>query len=190
MRSMEAIIPSKWMWPTYGTPIASAVFAEMRTLRGANLTYSGHRSRLGRAFYGSTDGCCWTCQSHTGIAEGCGTKDKRCLVIWAFANGFKEAARVLRCFGEEACARALRGASVLWGEREWLEEEEMEAEADLAEVEGMNAFAAYVMLYGRTVEDVLDMTSESRMEEFGGLVGKECVHLQTGRIIASTSYSF
>ncbi|KAI6161331.1 hypothetical protein EDD17DRAFT_698078 [Pisolithus thermaeus] len=109
------------------------------------------------------------------IAEGCGTKDKRCLVIWAFANGIEEAARVVRCFGEEACARALQGASVLWGEREWLEEEEMEGEADLAEVEGMNAFAAYVMLYGRTVEDVLDMSSESRMEEFGGLVGKERV---------------
>ncbi|KAI6124281.1 hypothetical protein EV401DRAFT_2158564 [Pisolithus croceorrhizus] len=109
------------------------------------------------------------------IAEGCGTKDKRCLVVWAFANGIEEAARVVRCFGEEACTRALQGANVLWGEREWLEEEETEGEADLAEVEGMNAFAAYVMLYGRTVEDVLDMSSESRMEEFGELVGKERV---------------
>ncbi|KAI6135988.1 hypothetical protein F5141DRAFT_1226064 [Pisolithus sp. B1] len=107
--------------------------------------------------------------------QGCGTKDKRCLVVWAFANGIEEAARVVRCFGEEACTRALQGVNVPWGEREWLEEEETEGEADLAEVEGMNAFAAYVMLYGRTVEDVLDMSSESRMEEFGELVGKERV---------------
>lgn len=106
-----------------------------------------------------------------------GVRD-RCSVTWAFANGIEEAAKVVRCFGEEACVRALQGAageSVLWGEWEWLEEEETEGEADLTNVEGMNAFAAYVMLYGRTLEDVLDMSPESRMEEFGGLVGKERV---------------
>ncbi|KAI6023415.1 hypothetical protein EDC04DRAFT_2726157 [Pisolithus marmoratus] len=110
------------------------------------------------------------------IAEGCGTKDKRCSVIWAFANGIEEAAKMVRCFGEEACARAMQDvAGELWGEREWLEEEETEGEADLAGVEGMNAFAAFVMLYGRTLEDVLDMSPESRAEEFGGLVGQERV---------------
>lgn len=109
------------------------------------------------------------------IAEGCGTKDKRCSVTWAFANGIEEAARVVRCFGEEACVRALQGAageSVLWGEREWLEEEETGGEADLMNVEGMNAFAAYVILYERTLEDVLDMSPESRMEEFWGWYGR------------------
>ncbi|KAI6138487.1 hypothetical protein BKA82DRAFT_4236291, partial [Pisolithus tinctorius] len=80
------------------------------------------------------------------IAEGCGTKDNRCSVIWAFANTIEEAAKVVRCFGEEACARAEQGgAGVLWGDREWLEEEEMEGEADLAGVDGMNAFAAFIM---------------------------------------------
>ncbi|KAI6140726.1 hypothetical protein BKA82DRAFT_106067, partial [Pisolithus tinctorius] len=93
------------------------------------------------------------------IAEGCGTKDNRCSVIWAFANTIEEAAKVVRCFGEEASAKAEQGgAGVLWGAREWLEEEEMESEADLAGVDGMNAFAAFIMLYGRTLEDVLDMS--------------------------------
>ncbi|KAI6003453.1 hypothetical protein F5J12DRAFT_913681 [Pisolithus orientalis] len=110
------------------------------------------------------------------IAEGCRTKDNKCSVIWAFANTIEEAARVVRCFGEEACARAVQGgADVLWGEREWLEEEEMEGEADLAEADGMNAFAAFVMLYGRTLEDVLDMSPESRAEEFAALVGQKRV---------------
>ncbi|KAI6138477.1 hypothetical protein BKA82DRAFT_4366399 [Pisolithus tinctorius] len=110
------------------------------------------------------------------IAEGCGTKDNGCSVIWAFANTIEEAAKVVRCFGEEACARAEQGrAGVLWGDREWLEEEEMEGEADLAGVDGMNAFAAFIMLYGRTLEDVLDMSPESRAEEFAALVGQKRV---------------
>ncbi|KAH7887264.1 hypothetical protein F5I97DRAFT_1806082 [Phlebopus sp. FC_14] len=61
------------------------------------------------------------------IAEGCGTKDEACSVIWAFANDPEETAMFVRCFGEEAYARALSvGNEVLWRERDWLEEEELE----------------------------------------------------------------
>lgn len=59
-----------------------------------------------------------------GIAEGCGTMNPGCTVTWAFANDIEEAAKFVRCFGEEACAISTeRGHGMLWDEREWLEEE-------------------------------------------------------------------
>jgi hypothetical protein len=62
-----------------------------------------------------------------GIAEGCGTMNPHCTVTWAFANDTEEAAKFVRCFGEEACAISKeRGHGILWDEREWLEEEERE----------------------------------------------------------------
>lgn len=62
-----------------------------------------------------------------GIAEGCGTMNPRCTVTWAFANDAEEAAKLVRCFGEEACAISKeRGHGILWDDREWLEEEERE----------------------------------------------------------------
>lgn len=62
-----------------------------------------------------------------GIAEGCGTMNPRCTIAWAFANDVEEAAKFVRCFGEEACAISKeRGHEILWDEREWLKEEERE----------------------------------------------------------------
>ncbi|KIL01043.1 hypothetical protein PAXRUDRAFT_7805 [Paxillus rubicundulus Ve08.2h10] len=109
-----------------------------------------------------------------GIAEGCGTMDPRCTIAWAFANHVEESARMVRCFGEEACANAIgQGRDVLWDEREWLEEEEREGESDLSMVQGMNTFAAFVMLYDRPLQSILDLSSEVRLEEFGQLLGPE-----------------
>ncbi|KIJ22163.1 hypothetical protein PAXINDRAFT_152388 [Paxillus involutus ATCC 200175] len=109
-----------------------------------------------------------------GIAEGCGTMNPRCTIAWAFANHVEESARMVRCFGEEACANAIcQGRDVLWDEREWLEEEEREGESDLSMVQGMNTFAAFVMLYGRPLQSILDLSSEVRQEEFGQLLGQE-----------------
>ncbi|KAI9570183.1 hypothetical protein HD554DRAFT_388738 [Boletus coccyginus] len=111
-----------------------------------------------------------------GIAEGCGTMNPRCTVTWAFANDTAEAAKLVRCFGEEACAISKeRGHGILWDDREWLEEEEREGESDLAGVHGMNAFAAFVMLYDRSLETILDLSPEARLEEFGQLLGQERV---------------
>jgi hypothetical protein len=46
-------------------------------------------------------------------------------------------------------------------------------EADLAIVEGMNPFAAFVMLYQiSSLQEILDMSSERRMAEFSDLMGK------------------
>lgn len=46
-------------------------------------------------------------------------------------------------------------------------------EADLGSVEGMNPFAAFVMLYQRSLQDILDMSPESRAAEFSYLVGSQ-----------------
>lgn len=62
-----------------------------------------------------------------GIAEGCDTMNPGCTVTWAFANDAEEAAKFVRCFGEEAHALSTeRGRGILWDEREWLEEEQRE----------------------------------------------------------------
>ncbi|KAF9245706.1 hypothetical protein BU15DRAFT_58684 [Melanogaster broomeanus] len=109
-----------------------------------------------------------------GIAEGCGTMNSRCRVTWAFANHPEESARIVRCFGEEARATAIdKGNDILWDEREWLEEEEREGESDLSGVQGMNAFAALVMLYDRPLQTILDSSSEARLGIFGQLLGQE-----------------
>lgn len=130
-----------------------------------------------------------------GIAEGCGAMNPRCTVTWAFANDIEEAAKFARCFGEEACAISTeRGHGILWDERGWLEEEEREVsvpivlrasraraidvrpsqgESDLARMHGMNTFAAFVMLYDRPLETILDLSPEARLADFGQLLGQE-----------------
>lgn len=48
-----------------------------------------------------------------------------------------------------------------------------QGESDLARVHGMNAFAAFVMLYDRSLETILDLRPEVRLAEFGPLLGQE-----------------
>ncbi|KAG9313983.1 hypothetical protein JVU11DRAFT_4759 [Chiua virens] len=109
-----------------------------------------------------------------GISEGCGTLDPRCTLRWAFANDVAEAAKFVRCFGEEACAMSSeRGQGGLWDQREWLEKEEREGESDLAAVHGMNVFAAFIMLYDSSLEAILEMSPEARLANFGPLLGQE-----------------
>ncbi|KAG8219430.1 hypothetical protein J3R82DRAFT_355 [Butyriboletus roseoflavus] len=120
-----------------------------------------------------------------GIAEGCGTMNPRCTVTWAFANDIEEAAKFVRCFGEEACAISTeRGHRILWDEREWLEEER-EGESDLARVHGMNAFAAFVMLYDRSLETILELSPEARLADFDQLLGQERMVRRTLSLIST-----
>lgn len=48
-----------------------------------------------------------------------------------------------------------------------------QGESDLAKVHGMNAFAAFVMLYDRSLETILDLAPEVRLADFGQLLGQE-----------------
>lgn len=125
------------------------------------------------------------------IAEGCGSKNKQCSVIWAFASDVEETAKFVRCFGDEAAGKAAgSGKEALWDEREWLDDEEREVrhpgldaivkyyivvqgESDLAMAEGMNPFSAVIMLYGQTLEHIFEMSPQGRLEEFGDLIGEE-----------------
>lgn len=108
------------------------------------------------------------------IAEGCGTKNTGCEVQWAFANDVGEVALFVRAFGNLAQEWAFNGGgNALWEDRGWLQVDEHEDEADLGSVEGMNPFAAFVMLYQRSLQDILDMSPESRAAEFSYLVGSQ-----------------
>ena len=48
-----------------------------------------------------------------------------------------------------------------------------QGESELAGVDGMNAFAAFVMLYDRSLETILDLSPEVRLAAFGQLLGEE-----------------
>ncbi|KAG1730675.1 uncharacterized protein EDB91DRAFT_1252534 [Suillus paluster] len=108
------------------------------------------------------------------IAEGCGTKNAGCEVQWAFANDVDEAALFVRMFGNMAQERAFHGSeNALWEDRGWLQVDEHEDEADLGSVEGMNPFAAFVMLYQSSLQEILDMSPDKRVAEFSSLVGSQ-----------------
>lgn len=59
------------------------------------------------------------------IAEGCGTKDPKSKVTYAFADTVNEAALFIRFFGDQVEAEdETQGA--LWGDREWLSSESVD----------------------------------------------------------------
>ncbi|KAI0737042.1 hypothetical protein C8Q80DRAFT_1215050 [Daedaleopsis nitida] len=60
---------------------------------------------------------------------------------------------------------ATRGA--LWGERCWLTHEEHDGEYDLCGVEGMNLFAASLLLSQTTLEDLLEKHPDDRLLQYG-----------------------
>ncbi|KAJ6500557.1 hypothetical protein C8R45DRAFT_863187 [Mycena sanguinolenta] len=107
-----------------------------------------------------------------GIAEGCGSKRPACTVQYAFADTVEEAAMFTRYFGD--CAEAnddSRGA--IWGDRAWLDDDVPEGEQDLAAVDGMNRFAAYLILCQIDLGDFLELSAEARMEKFSAFIGME-----------------
>ncbi|KAF5372952.1 hypothetical protein D9758_001575 [Tetrapyrgos nigripes] len=128
-------------------------------------------------------------RTHISIAEGCGEKNTKCKVYTAFANTVLEAARFSRVLGdmverEDASAKRWTGewgkegeemgtGGLLWGERKWLGDDVPDAEENVAAAEGMNRFAAYVILCQISVEDFLEMMPEERLERFGPFIGDE-----------------
>ncbi|KAL1738658.1 hypothetical protein HDZ31DRAFT_6291, partial [Schizophyllum fasciatum] len=110
------------------------------------------------------------------IEQACGSSREATAVRFAFADTVSEAALFVRMLGNEAEGNDQAGG-VLWGGREWLDDEPYEGEMDLASVKGMNVFAAVVMLCqeGIELQEVLDMSGEQRLDVFGPFVGRDRV---------------
>ncbi|KAJ7460988.1 hypothetical protein B0H11DRAFT_160147 [Mycena galericulata] len=107
-----------------------------------------------------------------GISEGCGTKCLSCVVQYAFADTVDEAAMFTRYFGDLAEANNESGG-ILWGDRTWLDDDVPEGEQDLAAADGMNRFAAFVILCQIDLAEFLELRPEARVEKFGVFVGLE-----------------
>lgn len=58
----------------------------------------------------------------------------------------------------------------------------MKDEQDLASIDGMNFFAACVILCQNSLQDFLDLTSEERVSQFGRLVGQERMVMSANRL--------
>ncbi|KAI8995275.1 hypothetical protein BD414DRAFT_410707 [Trametes punicea] len=106
------------------------------------------------------------------IAEGVEAKPLATTIEYAFANTVEEAAAFTRLFGDLVQARADVPKST-WEEREWLTHDERDGEFDLSGVQGMNLFAASLLLSHTTLEDFLEMSSHERVLQYGQLVGMD-----------------
>ncbi|KAJ7221744.1 hypothetical protein GGX14DRAFT_671147 [Mycena pura] len=123
------------------------------------------------------------------IMSGCGTKRAECLVQHAFANTVDETAKFTRFFGDFVQAND-EYHGMLWGDRTWLEDDIPEVlsvvaslvwlltlwikgETELAAVDGMNRFAAFVILCQIDLGDFLEFSAEERMAKFGDCIGLE-----------------
>ncbi|KAL0952172.1 hypothetical protein HGRIS_008785 [Hohenbuehelia grisea] len=117
-----------------------------------------------------------------GVAEACGNKrgTASSVTSWAFAESPDEAAMFARLYGDRLEASANEPGSVssaLWQSREeWLGDEALENELELASAGGMNPFAAYVILCQVDLGSFLDLSPDERVETFGGLIGIERVY--------------
>ncbi|KAI0652408.1 hypothetical protein C8Q79DRAFT_937519 [Trametes meyenii] len=107
-----------------------------------------------------------------GIAEGIQTKRVNSIVEYAFASTVEEAAIFSRAYGDAAAARDGISGEV-WGTREWLAYEERDGEYDLSGVDGMNNFAASLLLSQISLEDFLEKSADDRLLDYGDLVGME-----------------
>lgn len=63
----------------------------------------------------------------------------------------------------------------------------LQDERDLAAIDGMNVFAAAVILCSISLDDFLDKTPEERVEEFGDLIGRSRV---VSRVYPFSCYIF
>ncbi|KAH9942948.1 hypothetical protein B0H21DRAFT_710023 [Amylocystis lapponica] len=104
------------------------------------------------------------------IAEAYTTKRAETAVHWAFATTVEKAAAFTRTYGELARARDVTGGAV-WGARSWFDLEDQDGESDLAAFDGMNTFAASIILSQTSLDEFLTKTPEERLHGYAGLVG-------------------
>ncbi|KAH9913316.1 uncharacterized protein BXZ73DRAFT_106964 [Epithele typhae] len=104
------------------------------------------------------------------IAEGMDTKRAGSAVVYAFAASVEEAAACARAYGDITHAEA-HGA--VRCPREWLTHEERDGEDELSSVDGMNLFAASLLLSQTTLEKLLETSPDERLVEYSDLVGAD-----------------
>ncbi|KAL5476474.1 hypothetical protein ACEPAI_3331 [Sanghuangporus weigelae] len=108
------------------------------------------------------------------IREGTGEKRTACTIELAFADDAEQVAKLVRAFGD------LLLQSSQFDFNAYIGEEEQEGERDLAEVEGMNAFCAVMILRCCTLEEFLQMSSNERAVGLADLIGLERIeHVNT-----------
>ncbi|KAL5533562.1 hypothetical protein ACEPAG_22 [Sanghuangporus baumii] len=108
------------------------------------------------------------------LREGTGEKRTTCAIELAFADDAEQAAKLVRAFGDLVS----QGSQIDFNA--YIGEEEQEGERDLAEVEGMNAFCAAMILQCCTLEEFLQMSPNERTEGLADLIGLERIeHINT-----------
>ncbi|CAK5279337.1 unnamed protein product [Mycena citricolor] len=106
------------------------------------------------------------------IAGSTGQRCPSSSIVFAFADTVEQSAMFTRHFGNLAEARDESGG-MLWGDRVWLDDESPEGESDLASAEGMNHFAAYVILCQMDLQQFLDLSPEDRLQKLSWSIGKD-----------------
>ncbi|KAI0334386.1 hypothetical protein GY45DRAFT_1367576 [Cubamyces sp. BRFM 1775] len=107
-----------------------------------------------------------------GIADGVQTKRIATVVEYAFAHTVEEAAAFVRLYGDAAAAAA-ECVEAVWGDRSWLTHDERDGEYDLCGVDGMNLFAASLLLSQTSLEDFLEKSADERLLDFEELIGMQ-----------------
>ncbi|KDQ63007.1 hypothetical protein JAAARDRAFT_202531 [Jaapia argillacea MUCL 33604] len=107
-----------------------------------------------------------------GVAEACNTKCSDAVIQFAFATSVEEVAMFTRMFGDMALRRDETGGAI-WNDREWLEMDETQEEFDLSLQPVMNPFAAAIILSQISLGELLEMTPDVRLQQFGWLVGND-----------------
>ncbi|KAI0348170.1 hypothetical protein BDW22DRAFT_1416471 [Trametopsis cervina] len=110
------------------------------------------------------------------IAEACLDKRGGVRVQFAFPMSSYFAARTIRRWGHIVQTQD-RSNGQIWDDRHWLSiDEEDPDERDLAALEGMNVFAAAVILSRNSLDAFLDKPAEQRSEEFANLIGHDRIN--------------
>ncbi|KAI0094483.1 hypothetical protein BDY19DRAFT_22568 [Irpex rosettiformis] len=107
------------------------------------------------------------------IADACLDKQEGTRVQFSFPMSVDAAALIIRRYGDMSYAEDTSNG-LLWDDRHWLDSDyEDPDERDLAVFDGMNVFAAAVILSRDNLDNFIDKPPEQRAAEFGELIGHD-----------------
>ncbi|PPR07512.1 hypothetical protein CVT24_006881 [Panaeolus cyanescens] len=110
------------------------------------------------------------------VAAACGTRDAGCGVKYAFADTVDEAAEYVRMCGDIAEKEDVTDGQLWTLEREWmLWKDQHDEERELANADGMNPFSAALLLCNDSLDALINMSPEHRLEQYADYIGREAV---------------